>query len=59
MAEAKSGAGMDTEFLQRTVGEALSEALTMLVVAQPVDPVEFIGRSLLDYIKRREIETQV
>ncbi|CAM9737764.1 unnamed protein product [Ascophyllum nodosum] len=58
MAEAKSGAGMDTEFLQRTVGEALSEALAMLVVAQPVDPVEFIGRSLLDYIKRREIETQ-
>lgn len=53
------GAAMDAEFLKRTVGEPLSEALTSLVVAQPADPIEFVGEALLDYIKRREAELQV
>lgn len=37
----------------------MSEALTSLVIAQPTDPIEFIGEALLDYIKRREDETTV
>ncbi|CAN0064085.1 unnamed protein product [Pylaiella littoralis] len=52
-----AGAAMDAEFLKRTVGEPLSEALTSLVVAQPADPIEFIGEALLDYINRREAES--
>lgn len=50
---------MDADFLKRTVGRPLSEALTSLVIAQPTDPIEFIGEALLDYIKRREDETTV
>lgn len=59
---AKVGAAdsvMDAEFLKRTVGEPLSDALTALVVAQPADPIEFIGEALLDFIKRREAEAKV
>lgn len=59
MAKVNPGPAMDTEFLKRTVGEPLSQALTLLVVAQPADPIEFIGEALLDYIKRREAETKV
>ncbi|CAN0429339.1 unnamed protein product, partial [Scytosiphon promiscuus] len=47
---------MDADFLKRTVGEPLSAALTSLVVAQPTDPIEFIGDALLDFIKRKEVE---
>lgn len=54
-----AGAAMDAEFLKRTVGEPLSDALTSLVVAQPADPIEFIGEALLDFIKRKEAETNV
>ncbi len=50
---------MDAEFLKRTVGEPLSDALASLVVAQPADPIEFIGEALLDHIKRREGELKV
>lgn len=53
------GAAMDAEFLKRTVGEPLSEALTSLVVAQPPDPIEFIGEALLGYIDRRKADTKV
>ncbi|CAM9257044.1 unnamed protein product [Ectocarpus sp. 12 AP-2014] len=49
---------MDAEFLKRTVGEPLSDALTALVVAQPGDPIEFIGEALLDFIRRREAEAK-
>eukprot|EP00903_Cladosiphon_okamuranus_P011859 g11140.t1 len=49
---------MDAEFLKRTVGEPLSDALTSLVVAQPSDPIEFIGEALLDFIKRKEAESK-
>lgn len=50
---------MDADFLKRSVGEPLSEALASLVVTQPADPIEFIGEALLDYIKRREVEAKV
>lgn len=50
---------MDAEFLKRTVGDPLSEALTSLVMEQPADPIEFIGEALLDYVKRREEEAKV
>lgn len=54
-----AGAAMDAEFLKRTVGEPLSDALTSLVVAQPADPIEFIGEALLDFINRKEAESKV
>lgn len=59
MAKVSAGAAMDAEFLKRTVGEPLSEALTSLVVAQPPDPIDFIGEALLDYIERRKADTKV
>lgn len=58
-AKISSSTDMDADFLKRTVGKPLSEALASLVIAQPQDPIEFIGEALLDYIKRRETETQV
>lgn len=59
MAKASSSAAMDADFLKHTVGNPLSEALTSLVVAQPADPIEYIGEALLEYIKRMEAETKV
>lgn len=59
MAKVSPGAAMDADFLKRTVGEPLSEALTSLVVAQPPDPIEFIGEALLDYIERRKADEKV
>ncbi|CAN0029365.1 unnamed protein product, partial [Sphacelaria rigidula] len=56
---ASPAGGMDAEFLVRTVGDPLSEALTSLVIEQPADPIEFIGEALLDYVKRREEEDEV
>lgn len=56
---ASPAGGMDAEFLVRTVGDPLSEALTSLVIEQPADPIEFIGEALLDYVKRREEEEEV
>lgn len=56
---ATATSAMDADFLKRTVGRPLSEALTSLVIAQPTDPIEFIGEALLDYIKRREDEMTV
>eukprot|EP00752_Nemacystus_decipiens_P007983 g7132.t1 len=53
-----ASAAMDAEFLKRTVGEPLSDALTSLVVAQPADPIEFIGEAMLDFIKRKEAESK-
>lgn len=58
-AKVSSSTDMDADFLKRTIGKPLSEALASLVIAQPPDPIEFIGEALLDYIKRRDTETQV
>lgn len=54
-----SGGGMDADYLKRTVGDPLSEALTSLAMAQPADPIEFIGEALIDYARRREQEQKV
>lgn len=57
--ESPASEAMDADFLKRTVGNPLSEALTSLVMAQPADPIEFIGEALLAFVKRREEEERV
>lgn len=46
---------MDAEYLQSTVGPVLSEAMTKMVVTQPVDAVEFLGDYLIDYVRRTKL----
>lgn len=45
---------MDADFLKRTVGGPLSQSLTAMVIAQPEDPVEYLGKALLDHVRRVE-----
>lgn len=45
---------MDAAYLEETVGPQLCEALTAMIVAQPVDCVQFVGQHLVDYVKSVE-----
>ena len=42
---------MDSSFLQETVGEALSSACAACCLAQPTDPVSYVGEWLLKYVE--------
>jgi len=44
---------MDAAYLRGTVNEALIEALSSMAVNMPEDKVEYIGRYLLEYVKRK------
>lgn len=50
---------MDSEYLQRVVGEALAEALTEVAVKQPADPIEYIGNWLLKHQQNLEHREKV
>ncbi|KAL6760286.1 hypothetical protein V8C86DRAFT_2556416 [Haematococcus lacustris] len=45
----------DTKYLQTLVGEALARGCAAAVTAQPNDPVEYLGRWLLNYVQNAEI----
>jgi Dpy-30 motif len=45
---------MDSDYLKRSIGGPLSDALVAMVVAQPEDSVQFLGEALLDYVRRAE-----
>jgi Dpy-30 motif len=47
-------AAMDSDYLKRSIGGPLSDALVAMVVAQPEDSVQFLGEALLDYVRRAE-----
>eukprot|EP00636_Phaeomonas_parva_P000897 CAMPEP_0118863280 /NCGR_PEP_ID=MMETSP1163-20130328/8210_1 /TAXON_ID=124430 /ORGANISM="Phaeomonas parva, Strain CCMP2877" /LENGTH=518 /DNA_ID=CAMNT_0006797269 /DNA_START=66 /DNA_END=1622 /DNA_ORIENTATION=+ len=48
----------DSDYLKRTVGDALVQGMTKMVVAQPDDAVEFLGHFLLNYVKNKEAEVE-
>ncbi|CAM9321950.1 unnamed protein product, partial [Phaeothamnion confervicola] len=50
---------MDADYLKRTVGDPLSEALARMVVAQPTDAVGYIGDYLLNYVAQRKMEIRL
>eukprot|EP00195_Chlamydomonas_chlamydogama_P012815 CAMPEP_0202892798 /NCGR_PEP_ID=MMETSP1392-20130828/2487_1 /ASSEMBLY_ACC=CAM_ASM_000868 /TAXON_ID=225041 /ORGANISM="Chlamydomonas chlamydogama, Strain SAG 11-48b" /LENGTH=389 /DNA_ID=CAMNT_0049576889 /DNA_START=171 /DNA_END=1336 /DNA_ORIENTATION=+ len=52
------GVGHDTKYLQELVGDALARGAAACVVAQPTDPVEYLGQWLLRYVKNAEVEGQ-
>ena len=38
----------DSEYLKESVGDVLAEALAQVSIHQPADPIEFVGRYLLN-----------
>lgn len=50
---------MDAAYLKSNVNEALIEALTSMAVGLPEDKVEYIGRYLIEYVKRKSAQTQI
>lgn len=44
--------------MTKNVNAALTEALTSMAVSAPEDRVEYLGRYLLQYVKRREIKVK-
>lgn len=49
-------AGPETAYLRELVGDALSRGCAATAVAQPNDPVEYLGQWLLRYVKNAEVE---
>ncbi len=50
---------MDALYLKENVQEALAEALTSVVVGTPDDPIEYIGKYLLQYVERKAVIQKV
>eukprot|EP00884_Botryococcus_braunii_P010058 jgi/Botrbrau1/19053/Bobra.0100s0077.1 len=48
----------DAEYLKATVGDALAKGIAAVAVAQPVDPVAFLGDWLIKNVKDKEIEAE-
>jgi len=46
---------MDALYAKLNVNDALVEALTSLAVVQPDDPIEYLGKYLLQWVSRRQI----
>ncbi len=43
---------MDALYLKENINNAISEALTSMVVQSPDDPIEYLGSYLLNYVDR-------
>lgn len=50
---------MDSDYLKKTVGQPLTEALASLVDCQCHDSVEYIGYYLIHYVERHRTEQKV
>eukprot|EP00026_Physarum_polycephalum_P011521 Phypoly_transcript_11753.p1 GENE.Phypoly_transcript_11753~~Phypoly_transcript_11753.p1 ORF type:complete len:343 (+),score=87.24 Phypoly_transcript_11753:27-1031(+) len=50
---------MDTAYLQREVGGALSKGLAAVTCAQPHDPVGYLGQWLLQYVQNQAHEKEL
>lgn len=50
---------MDSEYLKRHVGKALSEGLAEVCLKRPVDPVEFLGFWLRKYVENKAYDEKV
>lgn len=45
--------------MKNNVNDALVEALTSMAVSQPDDPIEFLGKYLLNWVDRKTIQAKV
>ena len=45
---------MDAQWLNDNVGGVLAEALSELSMHKPEDPVDFVGKWLINYVDRKE-----
>ncbi len=50
---------MDAQYLKINVNDAVIEALTSMAVSQPEDGVEYLGKYLLSYVSRRQLQQEV
>jgi Dpy-30 motif len=50
---------MDASYLQNNIGEALSEGLAQVVLDDPVDPVDYLGNWLLQYVENARNRVKV
>lgn len=50
---------MDADYLKRTVGEALAEGMSQLVLAQPEDNVNFLADFLINYADAVDAQAQL
>ncbi|KAA6358874.1 MAG: hypothetical protein EZS28_045599, partial [Streblomastix strix] len=46
-------ADLDSEYLKEAVGETLAEALASVTIYQPSDPIEYVGRFLLQHVRNK------
>ena len=44
---------MDALYLKENIQDALSQALTSMVISSPDDPIEFLGNYMLNYVERK------
>jgi len=50
---------MDSQYVSRTLGRCLSEALAELIELRPLDPIEFLALWIRKYKHNQELELQV
>ena len=50
---------MDSEYLKKHVGDALTRGLTEIVQTRPSDPIEYLALWLQKYVSNRDYETKV
>lgn len=48
---------MDAKYVQANVNEALTEAMSAMIIAQPENPVDYIAKYLLVYVDRKKART--
>jgi hypothetical protein len=47
---------MDAQYLKKNVHEALIEALASMAIALPDDGIEYLGKYLVQYVERQELQ---
>lgn len=50
---------MDSEYLKKHVGEALTNGLAEVVLKRPVDPIEYLAFWLRKFVVNRDFDTNV
>lgn len=50
---------MDAAYLEKNVNAVLSEGLAAVVLQKPQDPVDFLGKFLLNYVSNEELKAKV
>jgi hypothetical protein len=51
-------ATMEQEYIQQNVGDVLAEAIAQATISSPADPVDFIGKFLLQHVRAAELKVE-